>query len=46
MIAINKHSNKLKGDKKKAIEYYEKTIEYGDEQAKTYAKQQIDELKK
>jgi len=37
---------KLKGDKKKAIEYYEKTIEYGDEQAKTYAKQQIDELKK
>ena len=37
---------KLKGDKKKAIEYYEKTIEYGDEQAITYAKQQIDELKK
>lgn len=37
---------KLKGDKKKAIKYYKKTIEYGDEQAKTYAKQQIDELKK
>ncbi|MCD4698059.1 MAG: hypothetical protein K8S16_17680 [Bacteroidales bacterium] len=37
---------KLKGDKKKAIEYYEKTIKYGDEQAKTFARQQIDELKK
>lgn len=37
---------KLKGDKKKAIEYYEKTVEYGDEQAKSYAKQQIKELKK
>ncbi|MBN1119302.1 MAG: hypothetical protein JXA77_18980 [Bacteroidales bacterium] len=37
---------KLKGDKKKAIEYYEKTIECGDEQAKAYAKQQIDKLKK
>jgi tetratricopeptide (TPR) repeat protein len=36
---------KLKGDKKKAIEYYEKTIEYGDEQAKTFARQQIEELK-
>jgi hypothetical protein len=30
---------KLKGDKKKAIEYYETTIECGDEQAKTYVKQ-------
>lgn len=37
---------KLKGDKKKAIEYYEKTIEFGDERAKEYAKQQIIELKK
>ncbi len=37
---------KLKGDKNKAIEYYEKTIKYGDEQAKTYARQQIEELKK
>jgi tetratricopeptide (TPR) repeat protein len=37
---------KLKGDKKKAIEYYEKTIKYGDERAKTFARQQIDELKK
>ena len=37
---------KLKGDKEKAIEYYEKTVKYGDEQAKTYAKQQIEELRK
>jgi tetratricopeptide (TPR) repeat protein len=37
---------KLKGDKNKAIEYYEKTVKYGDEQAKTYAKQQIEELRK
>lgn len=36
---------KLKGDKKKAIEYYEKTAEFGDERAKEYAKQQIAELK-
>lgn len=37
---------KLKGDTEKAIKYYEKTIEYGDEQAKTFARQQIEELKK
>ncbi len=37
---------KLKGDKKKAIEYYEKTAEFGDERAKEYAKQQLTELKK
>jgi len=37
---------KLKGDKTKAIEYYEKTFEFGDEQVKTFAKQQIEELKK
>ena len=37
---------KLKGDKNKAIEYYKKTIEYGDEQAKAFARQQIEELKK
>jgi len=36
---------KLKGDKKKAIEYYEKTAEFGDEKAKEFAKQQIAELK-
>lgn len=37
---------KMKGDKQKAIEYYEKTFEYGDKEAKAYAKQQIEELKK
>lgn len=36
---------KLKGDKKKAIEYYVKTAEFGDEKAKEYAKQQITKLK-
>ncbi|WP_166963858.1 tetratricopeptide repeat protein [Yeosuana marina] len=37
---------KLKGNKEKAIEYYEKTIEYGEERAKEFARQQIIELKK
>ena len=37
---------KLKGDKEKAIEYYDKIVKFGDEQAKTYAKQQIEELRK
>ena len=37
---------KLKGDKTKAIEYYEKTFNFGDEQVKTFARQQIEELKK
>jgi tetratricopeptide (TPR) repeat protein len=37
---------KLKGDKKKAIEYYEKTVEFGDDKAREFAKQQIIELKK
>ncbi len=37
---------KLQGDKKKAIEYYEKTAEFGDKRAKEYAIQQINELKK
>ncbi|MBL4643416.1 MAG: tetratricopeptide repeat protein [Flavobacteriaceae bacterium] len=37
---------KLKGDKKKAIEYYKKTVEYGDDRAIEFAKQQIIELKK
>jgi len=36
---------KLKGNKKKAIEYYEKTAEFGDERAKEFAKQQIAALK-
>lgn len=34
------------GNKIKAIEYYEKTILYGDEEAKAFAKNQIEELKK
>ena len=37
---------KLKGDKQKAIKYYELTIKHGDEQAKNYAKEQIEGLKK
>jgi tetratricopeptide (TPR) repeat protein len=37
---------KLKGDKKKAIEYYEKTIKYADNEMIEYAKKQIEELKK
>lgn len=37
---------KLKGDKEKAITYYEKVVEFGDDRAKEYAKQQIIELKK
>jgi len=40
------HCYKEKGEKTKSIEYYEKTITYGDEQAKEYAKKQIEELKK
>ncbi|MGG8494954.1 tetratricopeptide repeat protein [Tenacibaculum sp. TC6] len=36
---------KLKGNKKKAIEYYQKVIDYGDDKAKEYAQQQIIELK-
>ena len=36
----------LKGDKQKAIEYYEKTSKYGDEQIKAFAQQQIEKLKK
>ena len=37
---------KLKGDNKNAIKYYELTVKHGDEQAKEYAKNQIEELKK
>ncbi len=36
---------KLKGDKKNAIKYYELTVKHGDDQAKEYAKGQIEELK-
>lgn len=37
---------KLKGDNKKAIQYYEKVIEFGDSYSKPYAEEQIEELKK
>jgi len=37
---------RFKGDKKNVIKYLEKVIKYGNEQAKTYEKQQINELKK
>lgn len=37
---------KLKGDTKNAIKYYELTLRHGDERAKKYAKEQIEELKK
>jgi tetratricopeptide (TPR) repeat protein len=40
------YAYKLKGDKKKAIRYYELTAKYGDEKAKEYAKEQIEELRK
>ena len=40
------HAYKLKGEKEKAIEYYQKTSKYGDGQAKAFAQQQIQELKK
>lgn len=37
---------KLKGDYKNAINYYKLTLKYGDEQAKQFAQDQIEELKK
>jgi len=37
---------KLNGDKANAIAYYEKTIKYGDKDAKSFAKKQIEGLKK
>ena len=37
---------KYKGDSNNAIIYYNLTIKYGDEQAKEYAKRQIEELKR
>lgn len=40
------HCYKQMSDKLKSIEYYEKTIKFGDDQAKEYAKKQIKELKK
>jgi len=40
------HAYKLKGDTKNAIKYYELTIKHGNQEAKEYAQEQIDELKK
>lgn len=40
------HAYKEKGDIPKAIEYYNLTIKYGDEEAQKYAKEEIDLLKK
>lgn len=39
------HAYVLKGDKKMAIEYYEKTIKYGDSETQAFAKAKIKELK-
>jgi tetratricopeptide (TPR) repeat protein len=39
------HGYKLKGDKKKAIKYYKKTIKYADERGAKHAKQQIEILR-
>lgn len=36
---------KLKGDKINAIKYYELTVKFGDQQAKDFARKQIEELK-
>lgn len=38
------HAYKLLGDTKKSIEYYEKTIKYGDESMVSFAKEMIEEL--
>nr|WP_320059613.1 tetratricopeptide repeat protein [uncultured Bacteroides sp.] len=40
------HAYKEKGDIPKAIEYYNLTIKYGDEEAQKYAKEEIELLKK
>lgn len=39
------YSYRMKNEDKKAIEYYEKTIKYGNEQAKQYAQEQLEILK-
>lgn len=39
------HGYKMKGEKIKAIEYYEKVIKFGNEKNKEFAKRQIDQLK-
>jgi tetratricopeptide (TPR) repeat protein len=40
------HGYNLKGNKTKAIEYYEKTLQYGTDDAKAFAKEKIEMLKK
>lgn len=47
LIVLNNiaQAYKLKGDKKKSIKYYKKTIKYGDKDDKEYAKDQIGKLK-
>ena len=39
------HAYRLLGDTANAIKYYEKTIEYGDENAKNFAQGQIDQIR-
>ncbi len=46
ILANIAHGYKLKGENVKAIEYYEKTIKFGDEQTKEFARKQINDLKK
>lgn len=45
VIANIAHAYKLKENKQKAIDYYQKMVNYGDEKAKEFAQQQIMELK-
>jgi tetratricopeptide (TPR) repeat protein len=40
------HGYNLKGNKTKSIEYYEKTLLYGTDEAKAFAKEKIEKLKK
>lgn len=40
------HGYNLKGNKEKAIEYYEKTMLYGNENTKAFAKEKLENLKK
>lgn len=46
IIANIAHGYKLNGNKEKSIEYYKKMIEYGNEEEKSFAKKQINELNK
>jgi len=46
MLANIAQAFKLKGDNINSIKYYEKVIQFGNEQAKAFAKEQIKELEK